>query len=968
MKEFLNYVAEDILQKYGNDLSRIAVVFPNKRASLFLNDHLARLAGRAMWSPAYMTISDLFRHHSPLQVADPVKLVCDLYKCFTELTETDETLDHFYGWGQLLLADFDDMDKNMADARQVFANVRDLHELDGVDYLTEEQKDVLRRFFSNFTDEHTSELKKRFLKLWSRMENIYTAFNERLASQGLAYEGALYRQVALSEAIDFDYDCYLFVGFNMLQQVEQRLFTTLRKAGKAKFYWDFDHYYMPSKASGLAPGRNEAGHFIAQYLSDFPNELDIDDDAIYRQFSQPKNITYISAATEDIQARYISRWLEQHSRYQDGRRTAIVLCNEALLPTAIHSLPEQVASVNITTGYPLAQSPVASFIGLLFTLHTSGFDASRELYRLHHVANVLRHPYAGFVSAKSTGLLQELSKRHLYYPSRSVLCVDEGTTLLFGTQTDSNVQLLEWICSILQLIARTGNAASDPLYQESVFRAYGLTNRLKSLVESGSLTIDVITLQRLLGQLIATTSIPFHGEPAEGIQIMGVLETRNLDFDHVLLLSCNEGNMPRGVNDNSFIPYSIRKAYGLTTIDHKVSIYAYYFHRLLQRASDVTILYNNSTVDGNKGEMSRFMLQLMVESPHTIAFKTLQAGQHLQHMQYPVVQKSGEVMELLLNRFSAERNTPSAGRPLLTPTAVNRYLSCPLKFYYCYVCNLREQVADDESIDNRVFGNIFHEASRIVYQQLSQRHQPILASHIGDFLKIPANVGRAVDEAIRTELFKTERMLPLNGLQLISREVIIHYLQLLLRQDARHAPFSIVGLECDVVQPIVVDNARQRFTTTIGGRIDRLDCITEATDNGRQAETIRVVDYKTGSRLPQALPDVEAIFLPENVSRHSDYYLQTMLYASIVRQSASYNPRQLPVSPALLFIQHSSADPVLCIGKERLSDIATKQAAFTQLLNEKIKEIFNPDIAFAPTTERSQCLNCPYKELCRMPV
>ena len=576
MKDFLAYVADDMLSKYGNNLSRVAVVFPNKRASLFLNEHLARLAQKPIWSPACITISELFRQQSDYQVADPIKLVCDLHKSFCLCTGLQETLDKFYGWGQLLLTDFDDIDKNMADADLVFANLRDIHELDDISYLTDEQREMIQRFFSNFSEQHNTELKERFLRLWSHFADIYHDYNRRLAEQQLTYEGALYRQVVSSHLSSLTshlapYDHYLFVGFNLLQKVELQLFSELQKAGKAHFYWDFDHYYMK---------RHEAGQYIGRYLQQFPNELDIESTDIYGNFSKQKHITYISAPTEDIQARYVSTWLRENQRLKDGRRTAIVLCNENLLQTVVHCLPDEIDKVNVTTGYPLSQTPVASLINIWFDLQLLG--------RTPRMLRILqRHPYAKYISDDKLPLLQ-----------------------------------------ILREVATNGKEdISDPLFQESLFRAYTLVNRIENLRQSGDLNVDLATLQRLTSQIIQQTSIPFHGEPAEGIQVMGVLETRNLDFDHVLLLSCNEGNIPRGVNDSSFIPHNIRQAYELTTIDNKVTIYAYYFHRLLQRASDVTILYNNSTEDGQRGEMSRFMLQLMVESPHTITRRTLQSGQ-----------------------------------------------------------------------------------------------------------------------------------------------------------------------------------------------------------------------------------------------------------------------------------------------------------------------------------------------------
>ena len=895
MKDFLAYVADDMLSRYGNNLSRVAVVFPNKRASLFLNEHLARLAQKPIWSPACITISELFRQQSDYQVADPIKLVCDLHKSFCLCTGLQETLDKFYGWGQLLLTDFDDIDKNMADADLVFANLRDIHELDNISYLTDEQREMIQRFFSNFSEQHNTELKERFLRLWSHFADIYHDYNRRLAEQQLTYEGALYRQVVSSHLSSLTshlapYDHYLFVGFNLLQKVELQLFSELQKAGKAHFYWDFDHYYMK---------RHEAGQYIGRYLQQFPNELDIESTDIYGNFSKQKHITYISAPTEDIQARYVSTWLRENQRLKDGRRTAIVLCNENLLQTVVHCLPDEIDKVNVTTGYPLSQTPVASLINIWFDLQLLG--------RTPRMLRILqRHPYAKYISDDKLPLLQ-----------------------------------------ILREVATNGKEdISDPLFQESLFRAYTLVNRIENLRQSGDLNVDLATLQRLTSQIIQQTSIPFHGEPAEGIQVMGVLETRNLDFDHVLLLSCNEGNIPRGVNDSSFIPHNIRQAYELTTIDNKVTIYAYYFHRLLQRASDVTILYNNSTEDGQRGEMSRFMLQLMVESPHTITRRTLQSGQSVQKWQPAPIEKTPHVMQVLQSQFTTQHS-------FLSPTAITKYMRCPLQFYYLYVADIQQPDTpdDEQELDNRIFGTVFHEAADIIYHQLPKYIEKPLLEHL---LKSKVEIERAVDEAFHRVI----PYAPKRGLHLINREVIIHYLRQLISIDLRLAPFTILGLECDVFRPL--SPLTSHFSPlTIGGRIDRLDLITEGNE-----ELIRVVDYKTGSKSPKLFPDVDAIFLPENIHEHADYYLQTFVYADIVsRQRPDHK-----VSPALLFIQHAGGkdyNPTLTLGREPVRDIAQYSSRFNELLDEKIKEMFSPDVPFIPTDDLRTCSTCPFAQMCR---
>ena len=857
---FLEHVASDLLARFGTNLSRVAVVFPNKRASLFLNDYLAHQAGRPLWSPAYITISDLFRSHSRLQVADPILLVCELHKCFTRCTDIDETLDHFYGWGQLLLSDFDDLDKNMGPADRIFANLRDIHELDDVSYLTDEQRKLIQRFFSNFSDDHNSELKQRFLRLWSRIGDIYHTFNEQLAAQGLAYEGALYRQVAEDETISFEYDTYVFVGFNLLQQVEQTLFRRLEREGKAVFYQDTEK-------------------------------------------QPPQHLTFISAPTENIQARYVSEWLTPE-RIADGRRTAVVLCNEGLLQAVIHCLPDTVDKVNVTTGYPLLQTPVASLVSQLLNLQVNGFSARTQSFRRRWLDIVARHPYA-------TLLPEDYASAHL---------------------TDGS-SLLHWLLDIVRNIK-----TDSDLQSESIFKMYTLLNRLSGLTDDGILTVDVPTLQRLVAQVVQSTSIPFHGEPAEGIQVMGVLETRNLDFDHVLLLSCNEGNMPRGVNDTSFIPYAIRKAYGLTTIDYKVAIYQHYFDRLLQRANDVTIVYNNATIDAQKGEMSRFMLQLMVERGD-IEFRSLRAGQQPLLRQPQSIDKTSAVLDILRQRFSKDRGG-------ISPTAVSTYLRCQLRFFYRYVSNLQEpDDTDEDLIDNRLFGIIFHEAAQTLYDQFIGRQ--VTSVLLDDLLKDEVTIERAVDNAIRNTLGFHH----LDGLQLINREVIIKYIHLLIETDRRLTPFTILGLEKRVDMPW--------GETKVGGIIDRLDCITDPVSG---EERIRVIDYKTGARHLRPMPDIEAIFDPAQISNHSDYYLQAFLYSHIVRQYQTE-----AVSPALLFIQHAAADgydPTLVIGRDPVTDIAVHSDRFIALLKETTDAIFSPDLRFTPTEDRNRCRSCPYAALC----
>ncbi len=994
MKTFLKYVARDILEKYGNNLSDIAIVFPNKRAALFLNESLARLTDHPIWSPSYITISDLFRKHSTLKVGDPIKLVCDLHKTFVACTGIDETLDHFYGWGQLLITDFDDIDKNMAEAEKLFANLSDIHELDDISYLTEEQKMLIRKFFSNFNDDHNSELKKRFLQLWSHFLDIYQQFNQRLEEQGLAYEGALYRKVVNDENIKFQHKKYLFVGFNMMQVVEQKLCERLMKEGKAHFYWDYDDYYMQNN--------HEAGHYIREYLKYFPNELNDmpphDLREIYHNFDNDKDITYISASTENIQARYVNQWLKEKKRYKCGKKVAIVLADEGLLQSVIHSLPtnEDIKSLpdysetdqlsyNITLGYPLQQTPFYSLLQHLINLQGIGHPKHSNNYRLHYVLMALRHPYTRYISQNYSKLLSALDEQKQFYPTRQFLSMDgdEGLSLLFkdlgetATENEYNLRLIQYLLEILKTIGVNSKEQDDPLFQESLFRTYTLLNRLQELIQTGDLAVDCITLERLMQQLIQSTSIPFHGEPAEGIQVMGVLETRNLDFEHILVLSCNEGKLPKGVNDASFIPYSLRKAYGLTTVDNKVAIYAYYFHSLLQRSHDITLCYNNATEDGQSGEMSRFMLQLLVESHHDIKRLSLVAGQSTIRPTYDSIEKKQ-------NTFIQLKNLK-----MLTPTFLNTYLRCEKQFYYKYVEGLIEpDEIDEDEVDNKVFGNIFHRAAELFYQGLASNNalttdnkgklkltRPIVITkeQLEQALKDESLVYRLVDQAFREELFKVSAagyQPKYNGLQLINKEVIARYIRQLITIDMRQAPFTILGLELVVKTGIEVETSIGKLSLTIGGFIDRLDAVAaNGNANGKNlAERIRVIDYKTGrisTTHPRALDEV---FDPSMLNKHTDYYLQSMLYSIIVKHNKDLNPGQEPVSPGLLFIQNAGAedyDPTLKMGKELISSIDVYEEEFMKQLKVLIANIFDKDQPFRPTDDKHRCEYCPYAALCK---
>ena len=610
MKTFLQTVAQDLYSKIGSDLSRTAIVFPNKRASLFFNEYLAAESDRPLWSPAYVNISELFRQLSPLKSGDPIRLVCELYKVFCEETHSEEPLDDFYFWGELLISDFDDVDKNLVDANRLFCNLQDLKNImDNYDFLDKEQEEAIQQFFQNFSIDKRTQLKEKFISLWDKLGDIYRHYRKNLSELGIAYEGMMYRHVI--EGLDtglLRYDRYVFVGFNVLNKVETRFFQLLQDAGKAMFYWDYDIFYTRLPHEQQPPYVHEAGEFILRNLKLFPNQLP---ETAFDALRHPKKVRFISAPTENAQARYLPEWvrtvMKNDAETSKEKENAIVLCNETLLLPVLHSIPPEVENVNITMGFPLAQTPVYSYISALMELQTTGYRRDTGRYTYEAVLAILKHPYTRQLSAAADDLEHQLTKDNRFYPLPSELKKDAFLERVFTPQ-NGIASICRYLTELLREVAvvyrqeKDENDIFNQLYRESLFKSYTLVNRLLNLIESDGLTLQTDTLKRLMNRLLTSTNIPFHGEPAIGMQVMGVLETRNLDFRNLIMLSLNEGQLPKNGGDSSFIPYNLRKAFGMTTIEHKNSVYAYYFYRLIQRAENITLLYNTASDGLNRGK------------------------------------------------------------------------------------------------------------------------------------------------------------------------------------------------------------------------------------------------------------------------------------------------------------------------------------------------------------------------------
>jgi len=961
MEPFLKKVAEDLYRKYGTQgsgLADVTVVFPNRRARLFFDDFLSACSTKPVWSPQYTTIEELFQSQSDLRPADRIEMVTLLYKIYQEELHTDESLDSFWSWGELMLADFDDVDRNLAPAGQLFSLLREQREMSDLSFLTEEQTKALEQFFKEMANAKPTELREHYQAVWSVLGNIYDKFGKLLAQKGIGYNGMIQRRVITNlDTEHLSANKYAFVGFNSLDGAEKALFRAIQKAGKALFYWDYDPAYTESSLL------HEAGRFLRDNLKEFPNELPRE---LFEGMHKAR-LTIVEASTDNAQARFIPQWLKSLNVEKAGKETAIVLADENLLQPVLHSIPqERIGSVNITMGYKLSETSLFSLVTALIDMQRLAAKNKGKL-SIQSLSRILSNPMTAALSADATKILEELRKTRRMFPDTTALTNSKELAVLFTPATD-NLSLLQYLQNVLKALVpvireRADDTLFQPLNQESLYRIYTQINRLYSLAESGSLEISTDTLCRLIRSVLSTTTVPFHGEPAVGMQIMGLIETRNLDFRNVLLLSAQEGTLPKSGQSASFIPYNIRLAFGLTTLQDKSAVSSYNFHHLLQRADNVTMVYNgNADAPGiDKGQISRYLLQLIV-SGADIQRITLKPDRSDAAITPVTVQKTQSVLQELCRLYDVSNKDS-----YLSPSALNKYMNCKLQFYLAQIAGLRKPDDTDTEIDFAMFGTLFHKSAELTYNYLASKtpDHTITSQDIKNLLENNSPLLEGfVQQAFREDYFNKKAVDKdeYSGTQAINFEVILKYLRQILRMDMElYAPFQYIGSESDGYKHyIMVPHPLQpgsQLQIRLKGIIDRMDC---------KDGILRIVDYKTGKDKghPGTIDD---LFPPTESKKRKSQAFQIMYYAYIMSMQPQFSKYRL--APTLLYTRTSSKptkeDIYYKLGTDFLTDFSAQCGQeFEERLKNIISEIFNPDITFDPTDDKETCRNCDFSQLC----
>lgn len=1100
---FLKTVAEDLVEKNGgsNDFSKLTIVFPNKRARLFMNKYLLdahneRQGGQnPLWAPAYATSSNLLEYLAhlfeiPLTIVpdvDKFQLVQLLFHCYQQeaqkkLAQCDgqdevprkvltKSLDEFYFLGEIILNDFNDIDKHLADAQRLFRNFNELRDLETLDYLTSEQVKAIRDFLKRDFQTDTA-LFKGFITLWELLGGIYTAFREQLAKRGLAYAGMLHRMVAeklndksvgLPQELPNDLQ-FAFVGFNALNGCEKALLKKLSNRqlpdGRpaASFYWDYDtSYFDPSGIGGehmlrRKGYRDDAGTFLRANIGGFsavshtasqervflslpntlknnPNELNPQwqGHSYLQRLADGRHVKVLAASTDTAQTKYVSKFISDlKDQGVPDDDIAIVLCDEKLLPAVLHSIPQAVERLNVTMGFPIVQTPAYALVHLLVQLQLGRGRGKRFSYA--NVMQLIRCDILRKWQRKTIDVLINQMSRNArtYLGAEDIMEFIAGSgrelsaenahfiELLFSTgckvgMEDEADGLLKWLLQVMGSLAAVykreaaKNVADEEehnfggLYEEAFYQVFRMVNCLytaQAEPETDKLTVALCV--KLLGKMFASAKVPYSGEPARGMQVMGFLEMRSLDFKHVLMLSVGEGYMPKASFAPSFIPYALRIGFDLPAIEHEDALYAYNFFRALQRPATITLAYNASAQTGN-AEQSRFVRQLKEEyrafdRVQPIAFAdaataqggTLRVNKTDADIAY-LKERYGYMprTERLAHNEAVRKGNGGTLKIDLSPSALNSYLDCQLRFYFRYIKHLSADDEFDMDIDEAYFGRIFHKTMELIYTEIAGKtvddegpdwHAPVAKQQLVAYLKTE-RMEKMVDRAFAEE-FNVRSTEDYTGIQLIKRDVLVEMVRKQVEHDVKHAEnggFTIYKPEFAVSQPVVVEMAdNSKFALGVGGILDRRDM---------KDGVMRVVDYKTGGDADghkRCATDLGRLF--SGGSKRADKVFQAVLYSCLWNMKepgcTPYNQENRPIVPVLMFPRqmNDKFDPELQLGKgNKKAPIAINCADglhtdveqdFMVGLKNTLRQLLNKGVPFEATTDEASCTFCDFKAIC----
>lgn len=957
MQPFLKNVAEAIAQRFGDQLYRIAIVFPNRRQIVFFRNYLQQILTPPAFLPELLTIEELIERSSSYTIADHFTQSFELYKAYTQVVRkkyNDQIIDYekFYAIGDILLRDFEELDASLSNIDKVFEQLKDIESIEKkFDILNDEQKQFLKTFWSNFSAEKKSAQQQKFLHLWEMLPTIYQLFHQLLSNQQLATQGMAYRKLVSGETrknFIGNWNHIAFVSFNALNKAEETILQQWQKQGKASLWVDADEHYVVNQ-------QHEAGYFIRKnlYKLKLQNELPL----LKNLATANTQIHIIATQGAVTQAKLVPQWLSQFTQTSIQESVAIILADEGLLLPVLQSLPPEIRNVNVTMGYPLQQSILFSFIQLFFDIQIDlAAHHDRDInYKLVHA--FLQHPLCDWQNEVKQYIQQKIIKEVLLrYPLHQLKNHTDIGNYIF-TPVQQSVEVFDRLSSILEAFHYDEKTETDYLLKGLSIQVWETIQRLKQLfITLPSQQINLTFLAKILRKQLASITVPFEGEPLNGIQIMGLLESRGLDFDHIIVLSANEGILPRVRSVASFLPDSIRRAFGLRVFEHQDAIFAYAFYRLLHWCKHMTITYNAIVTDNSTGELTRFVPQLAFETKFKIENTNIHFELKSKAPEPIIIEKTPEVMKQC-NAYFASENPKT-----LSPSAINSYLHCQLQFYFRYIAKLKEPDEVQDQVDAMVFGNIVHTLMELLYKavRIKNGHWKIVKEDI-IWMKtqIPTLLQQAFIEGWRE---KTKEPLAFSGKLLIVAEIVKQYANAYLEYDAANTPFEIEALETDFKEAFHIKINNKVKLIYLSGYIDRVDIV-----NG----VYRMVDYKTGSD-QLVFPSIEKLF-ERTEKKRNKAALQTLIYAWSFSKKFPDKKRFAPVLLPLRVMQEEgnkfvgllkskpAREPEEIINADNITSVLQQLEIH---LKKMLEELFDVNTSFTQTDDWEKCTYCPYIQIC----
>ncbi|MDR3060062.1 MAG: PD-(D/E)XK nuclease family protein [Prevotella sp.] len=961
MIPFLQNVAQAYYKAYGQKISRYTFVFPNRRAGLFFQYYISQIAGKPIFSPEILTISDLFENLSVYKKADRIEMLFMLYDIYKQISGSAETFDEFLYWGEMLLNDFDDVDKYIVDAQQLFRNIHDLKEIDaGFDYLSESQIEAIRRFWSNFLPVGENDKKKDFLEMWEVLFQLYTQLHKQLQKKSLAYEGMIFRDVIERVSKDIDYDLpfekIVFIGLNGHSKSEETLLRYLQKRGIADFYWD---YSSPL----VRDSQNKASFFMDRNKMLFPSQLTLQAEELNMELPIVEAIGIPSAIG---QAKYVhtiikSLLKDKHITPDKAMSTALVLPDENLLLPTLYSIPEEIDKINITMGYNLNNSSISGLMEHIFELQRS-IRKSDNYFGFYYkpVLAILNHRYiTNIAHDEAKQLRQDILQYNKVIVSANDLQTHPLLCLIFKSLTGWTdiPDYLRKILSTLKIsLSVKGsedkdnediNARSIDIEGEFIVEYYKTVNKMDEALKNVSPEMSIETYFKLLKKLIVGISVPFTGEPLSGLQIMGVLETRALDFDNLIILSMNEGIFPLKKAASSFIPYNLRKGFDLPTYEHQDSIFAYHFYRMINRAKQIYLLYDTRTEGLQTGEVSRYFSQLkhLYNNSFDIREKLTTYKVSATKSVDISVRKTPQIMEKM-NVFL------QGGDKRLSASAINTYLNCPLQFYFSVVENMAEEDEIAETVEASMFGTIFHSIMEWLYEPFKGK---MITADLLHKLRADDNLlTEKIERSFAENYFQSEKIRKLTGQNFLTGEVLRKYIKQVLTTDAKLTPFIYLDSEERIKVDYPLPSGK---VVSLKGIIDRVDEVKGHT---------RIIDYKTGKgilryREMKDLFDKELKDRPKAVMQVFMYsHLYLMEYPDNILEPGIYYLRNLfdpKFEPGVIHKSGRSEYPI--------RDFAEYRTEFKENFDSCLEEIFDPNVPFSQTPTGEACRWCIFTNICK---